>query len=102
MFLLIEANLHQPQTRIGPDVNPIMLLVFSDKLCSHPYTVEDVPVGEDADVKVRLDDVVEFCVLLIPEESVWHPYLKYSRLCWSCSYTYEILIGILIPPCSVP
>ena len=42
--------------------------------CS-PDAVEDVPVGEDPDVEVGEDDVVEGALLLVPEEGVGHPQL---------------------------
>ena len=38
-----------------------------------PNTVEDVPVGEDPDIDVWNEDVVEPAFLLIPEEGVRHP-----------------------------
>ena len=40
-----------------------------------PDAVEDVPVGEDPDVEVGEDDVVEGALLLVPEERVGHPQL---------------------------
>ena len=40
---------------------------------THPDAVEDIAVGKDSDVQVRLDNVVKLCLLLIPEESVRHP-----------------------------
>ena len=42
---------------------------------TYPYAVQDVPVGEDPDVEVGLDDVMELALLLVPEEGVRHPHL---------------------------
>ena len=38
-----------------------------------PDTVEDVSVGEDPDVEVGGEDVVEGADFLVPEEGVGHP-----------------------------
>ena len=38
-----------------------------------PNTVEDIPVGENSDVDVWNEDVVEATLLLVPEEGVRHP-----------------------------
>ena len=38
-----------------------------------PNTVEDIPVGENSDVDVWNEDVVEAAFLLVPEEGVRHP-----------------------------
>ena len=43
---------------------------------AYPNAVEYVSVGEDPDVEVWLDDVVELALLLVPEEGVWHPHLN--------------------------
>jgi hypothetical protein len=40
-----------------------------------PYTVEHIPVGENSDVDVGDEDVVEAALLLVPEECVRHPHL---------------------------
>ena len=38
-----------------------------------PNTVEDIPVGENSDVDVWNEYVVEAAFLLVPEEGVRHP-----------------------------
>ncbi len=53
-----------------------------------PDAVEDVSVGEDPDVEIGLEDVVEATNLLIPEKRVGHPHLggvchrQVSNLIW--------------------
>ena len=46
---------------------------------TYPYAVQDVPVGEDPDVEVGLDDVMELALLLVPEEGVRHPHLLKTK-----------------------
>jgi hypothetical protein len=46
---------------------------------AYPDAVEYVSVGEDSDIEVGLDDVVELALLLVPEEGVRHPNLKNNK-----------------------
>ena len=48
-------------------------LEHEDETVGAPDTVEDVAVGEDPDVKVGGEDVVEGADFLVPEEGVGHP-----------------------------
>ena len=44
-----------------------------------PYAVENVSIGVDPDVQVRLDDFVKLAVFLVSEKGVWHP--DFFRIC---------------------
>ena len=59
-----------------------MLAQLSDlyeKYNNQPDAVEDVTIGEDSDVQVGLYNVMKLTILLISEESVWHPDLADVR-----------------------
>ena len=42
---------------------------------THPDAVENISHRKDPDIQVRLNNPMELYILLIPEESVWHPHL---------------------------
>ena len=62
-----------------PTLQKIPIKCYFYKPIPYPYTVEDISIREDPDVQVWLNYLVEFCILLVPEESVRHPH--FGPLC---------------------